>query len=178
MTIGNGHAIFQPQGAHRLPSVRRDTGAPATQAEIDKDYNAVFGITNYKASYFASLTELKLSQADIDSLLQTDFTKHIKIADAFFPLDQLPQPVQIALFDLAFQVGGNLTFREYPNLHPALSRRDWARAGAEMDVNHPIVDTRRNLARLTEASKALAFDFFFTTDPAKSEPLLDHLMKL
>lgn len=175
VTVGIGHAIFQPQGAHRLPFVRKDTGAAATQQEIDKDYNAVVGITNHVASYFASLTDLELSQADIDSLVQSDFTKHIKIADAFFPLDQLPQPVQIAFFDLAFQTGGNLvkgvTFDE---LQDALRRRDWARAGAEMNVKS---DATRNTARLTEASKAATSSSNFTTDPVKTESLLDHLLK-
>lgn len=46
-----------------------------------------------------------------------------------------------------------------------------------MDVNQPLVDTRRNLARLTEASKAATPRSYFTTDPAKTEPLLDHLLK-
>ena len=59
--MGIGHAIFQPQEAHKLLFVRKDTGAAATQAEIDKDYNAVFGIKDHKASYFASLTDLELS---------------------------------------------------------------------------------------------------------------------
>ncbi|MCH8112300.1 MAG: hypothetical protein IH905_10180 [Proteobacteria bacterium] len=181
VTVGIGHAIFQPQGAHRLPFARKDTSAPATRQEIDKDYNAVVGITNHVASFFDSLTELELSQADIDSLVQADFNTHIQIADAFFSLDQLPQPVQIALFDLAFQVGratgrgkGLLKGTTYPNLQDALRRRDWVRAGAEMNVKS---DVRRNSARLTEASTAATQRSFFTTDPAKTEPLLDHLLK-
>lgn len=177
VTVGIGHAIFQPQGAHRLPFVRKDTGAAATQAEIDKDYNAVDGITNHVARFFDSLTELELSQADIDSLVQADFNTHIQIADAFFSLDQLPQPVQIALFDLAFQVGGGkglIKGTTFPALQDALRRRDWARAGAEMNVKS---DVRRNNARLTEASRASTPRSYFTTDPAKTEPLLDHLLK-
>lgn len=152
VTVGIGHAIFRLQDAHKLPFVRKDTGAPATQQEIDKDYNAVVGIANHVARYFDSLTELELSQADIDNLVQADFNTHIQIADAFFSLDTLPQPVQIALFDLAFQAGGNLTANEYPNLQDALRRRDWVRAGAEMNVKS---DTQRNLARLNEATKAV-----------------------
>ena len=175
--MGIGHAIFQPQEAHKLLFVRKDTGAAATQAEIDKDYNAVFGIKDHKASYFASLTELELSQTDIDSLLQSDFNTHIKIADGFFPLHLLPQSVQIALFDLAFQTGGNLTANAYPKLQDALRRRDWARAGAEMNVTIPFVDVTRNAARLKEASKAAMPSSFFTTDPAKTEPLLKQLLK-
>ncbi len=181
VTVGIGHAIFRPQGAHRLPFVRKDTGAPATQAEIDKDYNAVVGIANHVANFFDPLTELELSQADIDSLVQADFNTHIQIADAFFPLDQLPQPVQVALFDLAFQVGratgrgkGLIKGTTYPALQDALRRRDWARAGQEMDVKS---DVRRNNARLTEASIATTPRSYFTTDPAKTEPLLDHLLK-
>jgi GH24 family phage-related lysozyme (muramidase) len=175
VTVGIGHAIFQPQGAHRLPFVRKDTGAAATQAEIDKDYNAVDGITNHVASYFASLTDLELSQTDIDGLFQSDFNTHIKVADAFFPLDQLPQPVQIALFDLAFQTGGKLVKgKTFKRLQDALRRRDWGRAGAEMNVAN---DAQRNSARLTQASKAATPSSYFTTDPAKTEALLDHLLK-
>ena len=46
-----------------------------------------------------------------------------------------------------------------------------------MDVNQPIVDTRRNLARLNQASMAATPRSFFTTAPAKTEALLDHLLK-
>lgn len=46
-----------------------------------------------------------------------------------------------------------------------------------MDVNRPSTPAR-NAARLAKATEALAFDFFFTTDPAKTESFLDHLMKL
>ena len=155
--------------------MRKDTGAPATQQEIDKDYSAVVGTTNHVASFFDSLTELELSQADIDSLVQADFNTHIQIADPFFSLDTLPQPVQIALFDLAFQVGGNLVRGvSYRKLQDALRRRDWTRAGAEMNVKS---DVRRNSARLNEASKAATPHSYFTTDPAKTEALLDHLLK-
>ena len=47
-----------------------------------------------------------------------------------------------------------------------------------MDVNVPFTKKARNNARLAKSVEALKFDFFFTTDPAKTEPLLDHLMKL
>ena len=60
VTVGIGHAISKPQSAYILPFVRKDTGAAASQAEIDKDYNAVVGIANHVASYFASLTDLEL----------------------------------------------------------------------------------------------------------------------
>lgn len=46
-----------------------------------------------------------------------------------------------------------------------------------MDVNKP-PDPARNAARLAKSQEALAFDFFYTTDPAKSEPLLNHLLAL
>ncbi len=50
-----------------------------------------------------------------------------------------------------------------------------SRAEAGMDVNKP-PDPTRNAARLRMAMEALTFDFFFTTDPTKTEPLLDHLL--
>lgn len=37
--------------------------------------------------------------------------------------------------------------------------------------------TSGNLARLNEASEAATASSFFTTDPAKTEALLDHLLK-
>lgn len=47
-------------------------------------------------------------------------------------------------------------------------------AGAEMNVKN---DARRNTARLSEASKAATPRSYFTTDPVKTEALLDHLLK-
>ena len=48
------------------------------------------------------------------------------------------------------------------------------RAGKEMNVQN---DATRNTARLTEASKAVTSSSYFTTNPAKTEPLLNHLLK-
>ncbi len=39
-------------------------------------------------------------------------------------------------------------------------------------------DATRNTARLTKASEAVMPNSYFTTDPAKTEALLDHLLKL
>jgi len=38
-------------------------------------------------------------------------------------------------------------------------------------------DATRNTARLTKASEAATASSFFTTDPAKTEPLLKQLLK-
>ena len=116
-----------------------------------------------------------MAAGEVDRLFDADFVGHLAAAEKFFSLDFLPHPVQVGLFDLAFQRGGPALVAEYKALPKALRRRDWARAGREANA---MQTANRNDARRKKFEEALAFDYFFTTDPAKTESFLDHLMKL
>ena len=71
-----------PYFSHKVhiicPSCARIRARSQRKRKIDKDCNAVVGIKGHTASYFASLTELELSHADIDGIIQADFNTHIK----------------------------------------------------------------------------------------------------
>ena len=177
VTVGIGHLVPSLGAAQAIAFVNKFTELPGTPDEIAKDFEFARTLGSALASDYEDPTILRLAAGEVDRLFDDDFIVHVAVAENFFSLDFLPHPVQIALFDLAFQTGGNLTKGKYRDLHPALERRDWARAGKEMDVNRPPTPAR-NAARLAKAQEALAFDFFYTTDPAKTEPLLNHLLKL
>ena len=187
VTVGIGHLVPSLGAAQAIAFVNKHTGLPGTPDEIAKDFEFARTLGSDLASDYEDPTILRLAPGEVGRMFDDDFIVHAALAESFFSLDFLPHPVQIALFDLAFQVGGprtrptgqktGLQVAAYKNLHPALGRRDWNRAGREMDVNRPPT-TARNNARFAKSVEALTFDFFFTTDPAKSEPLLDHLLKL
>ena len=106
-TIGVGHLIENLGEAQNLPFVYKTSGNSASVADIATEFTliAAFGQHNFPASHFDPLTDLELSDPDIDQILEADLTQHMGIANSFFALTKLPQWVQIGLIDLAFQVG-------------------------------------------------------------------------
>ena len=106
-------------------------------------------------------------------------------------MEDLPTEVQIALFDLAFQVGpegvrgkgddeyiGGLGRQQFKDLFAALSRWDWRRAGEEMNVG---ATPNRGPVRAERAELAVTPRSFFTTDPLRASsfrtsPLLEALL--
>jgi len=187
VTVGIGHLVPNLGAAQAIAFVNKFTGLPGTPDEIAQDFEFARTLGSDLASDYEDPTILRLAPGEVDRLFDDDFVVHLPLADNYFSLDFLPHPVQIARFDLAFQIGGprtdaswkkrGLQAGAYVKLHPALGRRDWNRAGREMDVNFPFTTTARNNARLAKSVEALKFDFFFTTDPAKTEPLLKQLLK-
>ena len=144
VTIGFGHLVENLGEAQELNLVHKTTNAPATAVEIEHDFEAAESGTSDIADGYEEDAVLRLAAGEDSRLFSADFPVHLKIADDFFPLEDLPPEVQIAMFDLAFQIGSPRTNRDgsagglqeiqYRMLHRALRRHDWAEAGEQMDV--------------------------------------------
>ncbi len=206
VTVGIGHLLTSAAAAKALPFVFTAGGQRAPGVVIERVFEAVKA--RHQAAYqqfkerapgekFPGLTFgayeadaiVRLGAAAIGDLFAADFAVHFDVADEFYPMENLPPPVQVALFDLAFQVGGGndedgnprgLQPTTYIELHPALLRRDWRRAADEMESNKPYTPLR-NRRRAELAVKGLDpehKDFFFTTVPKRTIALADVLMRL
>jgi hypothetical protein len=106
VTIGIGHLVENLGEAREIDLVNKHTGAPATPDEITHDFDAAHGgASDYHIDYEEGAI-LRLAAGEDDRLFSADFSEHFAIANDFFPMEDLPTEVQIALFDLAFQVGG------------------------------------------------------------------------
>jgi len=130
VTIGVGHAIKGPAEAVQL-SWTRD-GRAALAAEIRDDFAKVAAAPKgLAAGGYASLSTVRMSDTTIDALASADVARFASEVAAALPnWNRYPEPVQAALFDMAFNLGvaGLLKFK---NLIAACDKAQWETAANE-----------------------------------------------
>jgi GH24 family phage-related lysozyme (muramidase) len=130
VTIGIGHAMQTAADAQQLTwSV---DGRPATAVEIQGDYAGIGAAQKgLAAKGYASLTQCRMADADIDALVSSDVEKfETSLAAALPNWNSYPAPAQAALFDMAFNLGlGGL--KKFPRLLAAVDAGQWDVAAAQ-----------------------------------------------
>jgi GH24 family phage-related lysozyme (muramidase) len=115
-TVGIGHLLASAEDAVKLPFVRCPSGTPATRGEIS-------GVWHLVKATSSPCRNLLLPDADIDELFVKDLNKFAPVLfKNFGSLGFIPQPAVIALYDMAFNLGGFLAF---PRLRLAVLTQDW-----------------------------------------------------
>lgn len=141
VTIGIGHACETASDACKLPMVTA-AGTPAAPEQIANAYAAVSSAPlGMPAKDYRSCSDLNLPEDAIDQLCNEDISTFTTALRKSLPnFDSYPDPVQEALFDMAYNLGiaGLL---KYPNLLAACNAADWDRAAAE-SFRHGISDER------------------------------------
>jgi hypothetical protein len=122
VTSGVGHAIFTLEDCLALPWNQ-------PEAVVRKDYVTISAKPKgYKASWYAQFTTSRLAESFVREQEQRDTDREVKILRGQFPrYKQYPEPVQEALADMAFQLGGSFP-KHWPQLSQAVRNEDWARA--------------------------------------------------
>jgi len=156
VTVGVGHLVASRTAISNVPLYRIVNKIPTTtatiqekQAEYDRISKKPYGY-QYSASTFKKYTTLIMKDADINkqrdnhirsfySELCAIFNKRNGYSDEF---DDLPKNVQLALFDMIFNLGAVKIVRLFPNFNLALKAGDWKRAA--MESNRPDVSPARN----------------------------------
>jgi GH24 family phage-related lysozyme (muramidase) len=127
VTIGVGHAVFDVAHALQLPW----SGAPASAA-IAADFASVAAAEKgFPAPHYQGLTQCRLGDEAVDSVLQADIELFAKNLTTQLPeWTGYPEPAQQALFDMAYNlgVGGLLKFHK---LLAACASGDWEAAATE-----------------------------------------------
>jgi GH24 family phage-related lysozyme (muramidase) len=189
VTVGIGHLVPDESAAKTLAfQYRRDqldgdknvtnkkdekAGSAAKAAEYNlvkkkfvKNPDKNKGEKTPSAIDFATLTELILSDKEIDKLFQGDFNSALtEIKKKFTNFDKLPESAQLGLLDMEFNMGINFSKAKWPKLFKAVEEKNWATVKTE--CNRPEVQDSRNSwtkARFQEAAGSAAAK----TDP---EPL-------
>lgn len=139
VTVGCGHLIQNVNVA----CVEFDSYLTEMQPQFD----AVAGAPAGKAAgFYAQFSTLRLTDARIDALLESDLAEHIgncaRIVPGFW---QLPGPVQVATVDIDFNVEGGI--RTFPHYLAAVAAGDWQEAAVQS--NRPQLPAR------SAATKAL-----------------------
>ena len=81
------------RSSHSWPFI---LSAPATDLEIAHDFEAAEAGTSAYAPDYEEDALLHLATGEDSRLFGADFPVHLKIADEFFPLEDLPTEVQVA----------------------------------------------------------------------------------
>jgi len=156
VTVGVGHLIANRTAIASVNLYKTKSKLPTQlaslqekQAEYDKVAKLPWG-QRYGASTFKAHTTLVMKDADIN--LQRD--KHI---DSFYKeltniykksngytddFDKLHKNVQLALFDMIFNLGATKIVSKFPGFNKALKAGDWKKAATES--NRPDVNAARN----------------------------------
>jgi len=130
VTVGIGHALLAEANASGL--TWQVNGAPAAPAQIVADYHAVAAAPlGQVASAYQHLTQCRMAEADVETLVSADVVAFEERLRQVLPnWNTYPEPVQEALFDMAFNlgVGGLLKFQQ---LLKAVNAGDWSTAAAQ-----------------------------------------------
>lgn len=156
VTVGVGHLIPNRNAVSTISLYNIKNNLPfqlATLQQKQNEYDIVAKLPwgqRYGAASFKKHTSLVMKDSHIELLLD----KHI---DSFYReltvvytktngytenFDNLHKNVQLALFDMIFNLGAHKIVHKFPNFNVALKAGDWQRAGVES--NRPDVSPARN----------------------------------
>lgn len=145
VTVGIGNMLPNAAAACALAFVNRTTGNRATPAEITADFNAVAAQPPARsARLYRPFTKLDLPNVAIDNLFRDRVAGfQDELRRAYPDYDDYPDSVQLALLDMAFNMG-TAALRKWPRLNKAISEQDWEAAAA--DSTRPKANPARNAA--------------------------------
>lgn len=128
-------AVTLNQG--QLPFFNKSDGAPAGDDAVRSEYESVKARTDLSgggAGAFKSVTTLTIEKADAEVLLKAGAEDHLKeaLGTGKYPdFGTYPAGVQMAITDLAFNLGVPKFIAQYVSFQAAILDRDWGRAKAE-----------------------------------------------
>jgi GH24 family phage-related lysozyme (muramidase) len=140
VTIGVGILLANASAAKSagITFKNRKTGKTATAAEIEQDYNAVKAAPKGMVeSKYEKYTQL-VATGGLESRLQKELSQAKADAKSYYPdFSTLPDTVQWALVDMAFNLGG-AGLKKFAKLKAALekavqskAKEDWEAAAKE-----------------------------------------------
>lgn len=154
MTIGVGHAM--PNSAEASKLTWEIGGAAAMAAQVAADFERVAASPKgMLASAYAGLTQCRMSGDCIEALVEADVQSFEAQLAATLPnWNSYPEPVQEALFDMAFNLGlGGL--KKFPRMLAAIDAGDWTTAAAQSH-RQGIGDSRnQEIAALIQSASAV-----------------------
>lgn len=135
VTVGIGHAIQKPSDA--LQFAWKVNGVAAAPAQVLTDYNAIAAApVGLVAAKYRPMTKCRIDDTQIDAINAADIRKFEEALRLELPAwDTLPEPAQVALFDMAFNLGIGGLFRKFPKMIAAVKALDWATAAAQCHRN-------------------------------------------
>ena len=141
LTCGVGHKVSDYLACQSLPFSPPITAAEWAALMVEPKA--------CRASFYQAVTKGRLSDVDIDTILDADVASKIaQLTAVIYGYENLPDGPQAALLDMAFNLGvGGLT-KGYPKLMAAVKSGDWQTAAAECHRNGISADRNQQTANL------------------------------
>ncbi|QIL88967.1 hypothetical protein GNX18_03700 [Microbulbifer sp. SH-1] len=123
---------------------------PATLAEKQAEYDRIAKQPrNYRAAWYKQFCTLTMREGDIDlqgnhhiSSFYKELTAIYSSSNGYSAFDQMPPEVQMALFDMIFNLGATRLRNLFLNFNNAIKKSDWSMASRE--CHRPDVSPSRN----------------------------------
>ncbi|GAA0697496.1 hypothetical protein GCM10009104_27250 [Marinobacterium maritimum] len=137
ITVGVGHLLPYPHTAARLSFVHRDSGQAASDADIRTEFRHLLTRAygqHLSANSFRPHTRLILPETRIDDLTRQHiktFTKELGSLYGQAELAAMPEPVQLALYDMIFNLGRPKLEHGFPRFNQHIRNGNWAAAARE-----------------------------------------------
>jgi GH24 family phage-related lysozyme (muramidase) len=136
VTVGVGLMLPNPAAACALAFVSPEPATPqgpATPAEIAADFTRVSVLPRGKlADFYKSPTSPELPQPVIDAKLLATLTGFESTLRTHLPsYDTLPDPVKLALLDMAYNLGPTGLLTGFPHFIQSVLAGDWAAAATQ-----------------------------------------------
>ena len=133
VTCGVGHALRSADAAVGLLWLRRVGMGQADANEIRAEYNLVHALRpGMLPMYYSAKTQLRLSAAGVEHLLEADMEAFSRNLAAELPeFAAWPDQAQAGMLDMAFQLGVSGVEHKFPRFLAAAKAGDWAAAAVE-----------------------------------------------
>jgi GH24 family phage-related lysozyme (muramidase) len=156
VTVGVGHLIPNRAAMGTLVFFKTKDGQITTVASLQEkqaEYDAVAKLRwgqRYGAASFKPKTSLVMRSEHINQLLDRhidsfykELTNIYKKSNGYIDdFDNLHSNVQLALFDMIFNLGASKIVNVFPSFDTAIKKGDWKKAASE--ANRPDVSSARN----------------------------------
>ncbi len=161
ITVGIGCAFPKASEASSLPMFKLQGNKKATAAEVDTEYEAVMAQPKGMAAEKYTF-RLIINDSDINTLrdqkinqfykeLRTRYSKTRGYGDGF---DGLPPQIQLALFDMIYNLGGPALMR-FRNMNNAIKARSWDEAANFCNRKGPGADRNTFVRKLFQKAGAI-----------------------
>lgn len=136
VTVGLGHRLASAGKAQKLLFLERKTKVTAHAKHIENAFNLVrnSGLAGAHHSKFKNLTHIDLSLTDIDKLFDADVDEFVNQLGSFFKgYETYPGKMQLAMLDMAFNMGTKNFFNKFKKFRAALALRNWIKVADESE---------------------------------------------
>jgi len=157
VTVGVGHLISSVTEAQKLAFVTAE-GTSASGDEIKADFEAVKALTkNRLAKFYKQHTKLTLTNAEINRLRDNHIVSFgVELKRIYSDFDTYPAEVQLALYDMIFNLGMTKLRNNWPKFNAAINAKNWQQAADESNRKAPVSAERNKYVKdlFEKAAKA------------------------